>query len=451
VEPWRVGTRTGPAPVGGDAADTGGRLARSPRRGRVWLCAAALAVIGVVWSVAGRGSGDGGGGGPDGGDPDGEELSEIRERTDEERARDVVADDRADAARRTFAQASRRLELGGSYTYSGTVHAPAPSDARPAHAPAPDVTVEGEVLWPLRTHEIAVDATGRAAETVTIGPTIWQRRAPTREGLAATAYEFAGDVTTWNGAVVPFGAGAARLPGWLTATTDRVRRSEIDGRRTFAATLPADRLGDTGTGPPRVDGEMVLVVDLDRNPLHIEVTVPGEAATGSAWRVSLDLGGIGDTVAIDVPNGELPSVTVGPSLADVQAAGIAAPVELAQLPEGWILTAIALDTDEGRADCARLRLDYNNVESGGRTPDWLALSVLPPMCAVRVATEGTPLEAGAFIGWPATFPGGEGAVLSDGRTTVEYVSSLPSADALRLFETVEPYDPATRPSVLTAP
>jgi hypothetical protein len=163
VEPRRRGPAPGQVP-------TGGRLAHGPRRGRLVLGAATVVLLAVVWAIAGRdGSGRDDGAGAD----DEDALSEVRERTDEERAADdaEAAADATRAARRAFAQAGRRLRVSGSYAYSGTVHAPAASDARPAHAPAPDVTVEGEVLWPDRTHEVAVDTGGRAAETVTVGPT----------------------------------------------------------------------------------------------------------------------------------------------------------------------------------------------------------------------------------------------------------------------------------------
>jgi hypothetical protein len=200
-----------------------------------------------------------------------------------------------------------------------------------------------------------------------------------------------------------------------------------------------------------VDGEVQLVVDDDGNPLHIEVTVPGEAATGSAWRVSLDISGIGDTVAIDIPDGELPSVTEGPSPAEVQAAGLAAPVELGRLPEGWMLFEIQLVRNDQDPACPHLELYYGDIEPPAGTPGWLDIDVMAPPCAPSpVPASGATLRAGAFIGTEHITAGGMGGLLSDGRTAVEYASSLPTDDALRLLETLEPYDPTTRPTVLTA-
>jgi hypothetical protein len=452
VEPRRA-SASDPAVAPGETI-TSGRIARSPRRGRLAAGAAGLAVAVVVWAVVSR---DPGGGAPGADDA----TSEVRERTDEERAAEAAADDAAHdegvGARRAFAQASRQLERAGSYRYHGTAHAPAESDARPAQAPAADVTVDGEVLWPLRTHEVAVDAAGRAAETVTVGPSIWQRRAATEAALAARPYAFAGDVTTWTGGVVPFGAGAARLPGWLAATTDREHRSERSGRQTFTATLPAGRFGETEAGAAPVDGQVVLTVDVDGDPLRIDVEITGAGPTGSQWRVDLEITGLGDPVTIDLPDGELPAVTDGPSPAAVRAAGLAAPVELGRLPEGWMLAAIELTTDP--VDCPTLVLAYGALDDTlagrrGRGGDatgrgFLHLRVMPPSCA-QPAEPGRSLRVGAFAGAPHLFPNRGGGVLTDGHTTLDYASDLPTDDVLGLLATLEPYDPATRPSAITA-
>jgi hypothetical protein len=302
---------------------------------------------------------------------------------------------------------------------------------------------------------VAVDATGRAAETVTVGPSIWQRRAPTEPALAALPFAFAGDVATWTGGVVPFGAGAARLPGWLAATTDRRYGSERSGRQTFTATLPAGRFGETRAGAPPVDGEVELTVDVDGDPLRIDVEITGAGPTGSQWRMDLEITGLGDAVTIDLPNGELPAVTDGPSPATVRAAGLAAPVELGRLPEGWMLGAIELTTDP--VDCPTLDLVYGTVddtlaERRGRGIDatgagFLHLRVMPPPCAEPAGPDRS-LRVGAFAGAPRLFPDGGGGVLTDGQTSLEYASDLPPDDALGLLATLEPYDPATRPTAI---
>jgi hypothetical protein len=416
------------------------------------LGAATVVLVAVVWAIAGRdGSGRDDGAGAD----DEDALSEVRERTDEERAADdaEAAADATRAARRAFAQAGRRLRVSGSYAYSGTVHAPAASDARPAHAPAPDVTVEGEVLWPDRTHEVAVDTGGRAAETVTVGPTIWQRQAAQPGLLTTRPYAWAGDVAAWDGRLGASGAGAARLPSWLGDSVDRRHRSEREGRTTYVATLPGDRMGEVAPGEPPRDAEVTLTVAADGDPLRITVEIPGEVAVGSAWRLDVEITALGDPLVIDAPDGEMPSVTHGPTPAEVRAAGIGAPVELDRLPDGWLLGGVGLAQDPRQEGCTWLVLSYDDLARRPNGPSpILTLQVMAPRCAESadtVAEEGVPLQAGPYIGHASLFSGGfEGGMVSDGRTAVRYVSSLPVAEVARLLAELAPYDPATRPTPL---
>ena len=78
---------------------------------------------------------------------------------------------RARATRVAFAGALLRLGQAGSFAYRGSVHAAGESPFRPGAWTAADVTVEGAVLLQhALTRDVAVDATGRAVETVTSGP-----------------------------------------------------------------------------------------------------------------------------------------------------------------------------------------------------------------------------------------------------------------------------------------
>jgi hypothetical protein len=105
---------------------------------------------------------------------------------------------------------------------------------------------------------------------------------------------------------------------------------------------------------------------------------------------------------------------------------------------------------EHNGPCPRLGLYYGDIESSAATSDWLNFQVLPAACAPPNAAEGT-LRAGPFTGSEHTTNEGRDGLLSDGRTAIDYTGNLPTDDTLRLFETLEPYDPATRPTVLTAP
>jgi hypothetical protein len=166
----------------------------------------------------------------------------------------------------------------------------------------------------------------------------------------------------------------------------------------------------------------------------------------------VDISGIGRPVVIDPPNGELAAVTEGPSPQEVQAAGIATPVELARMPETWSLAGIELRDDDHRPGCRVLELFYGTSDS--ILDEYLTLRVMAPRCARLPAPDapeaGPVLRAGAFTGSLQLGFDEGGGVLTDGRTAIEYISDLPTDDVLRLLETLEPYDPATRPTAIGA-
>jgi hypothetical protein len=373
-----------------------------------------------------------------GGDARSDPTSEIQERTDADRPE---ATHDARIARQAFVLASRRLERAGSYGYRGTVHARSASDARPAQAPATDVTVEGEVDWPARTRDIAVAGSGRAAETITVGPTIWQRQASSKSRLDRARFTYAGDVPTWaifdlvgfhtDG---PSGAGAARLPGWLMATIGARLVTDDHGRHTYRALLRAKALGETDPHTPSGDGEVTLTVDDDGVPTHVEVEA------GPGWHLDVDLDAIGDGVTIDPPGRELPAVTDGPPPEQVTGTGITAPAELAELPRGWMLAEVTLERP--RHGCAVLELDYGPVDqpkAGGLTLV-MAGAGCPPMVGPLT---GPSLGARTDPHHPAIH-----GTVATGTADVRYVSSLPADETQRLLRHLVPYDPSVRPTLM---
>lgn len=195
-----------------------------------------------------------------------------------------------------FARAADRLVSGGSFGYVGTTSAIDVSHVRPGLWLAVDLTVEGEVVMSSgRVHEIAVDGSGRATETVTEGPVVWGRLATSREALPGATYL---PITDESGAQRA-GKGVALLPTWLDSTVDRQDAGTDDrGNRVLRATLPAGVLGETVDGRPAGDATVVLTLDAAGDPLRVEVT---SVPTGPPLRLALDLVGIGEPVLIDLP------------------------------------------------------------------------------------------------------------------------------------------------------
>jgi hypothetical protein len=281
VEAAPIGQLVGP-PDGGESdagpSPPGGRS----RTGVVALGLAPLVVVaaGLGWIVLGR----------DDGRP---EAAGVRATPTEQTT--TTAPD-ALSAEEAFARAADRLVSGGSFGYVGTTSAIDVSHVRPGLWLAVDLTVEGEVVTSAgRVHEIAVDGSGRATETVTEGPAVWGRLATSREALPDATYL---SITDESGAERSRKS-VALLPTWLDSTVDRQDAStDRLGHRVVRAILPASALGEIVDGRPAADAQVVLTLDAAGDPVHVEVaSVP----TGPPLRLALDLVGIGEPVLIDLP------------------------------------------------------------------------------------------------------------------------------------------------------
>jgi hypothetical protein len=274
------------APTGGRARPGGAGGWGRRRAVAVGLVVAVLAAAAVVTVVAA-----GGDGGPDAVTGAGEAEPTAGQATSTPTTALLTP-------QQAFAQAGDRLVAAGSFSYSGTVHATDVSRARPGLWLAVDAMMAGEVsLSSSRWHETAVAPGGSAAETVVDGATVWGRSASDRDALAAQAYRQVAELTGPD----PVRAGAALVPDWLAAATDH-RDAGIDaqGRRTFRATLPAAVLGEVEGGQPAVDAEILLVVDADGAPAHVQVVT---APAGPVLQLALELSRLGEPVAIDAPAG----------------------------------------------------------------------------------------------------------------------------------------------------
>ena len=426
-------------PSAGEAAPRPGSVVRSRRR-LAGVATALVLIVGVVVTAIILGSGGGDGHGD--GHGDGTESAPPSTTGGPATASAARQEDEEITPQRAFPQASRRLEQAGTFTYQGTVHAAGTSNARPGPLLATDVTVEGEVALPDRTHDVATDASGRAAETVTSGLTVWARTADSRDRLAAGAYEAVAEFSSVDARA---SSGAALLPRLLSLTSDRrAGNPDPDGRRTFHATLAAEGLGtdETGrpTGPP---GELTLTLDQAGDPTRIElVSPPGD---GSALRLAFDIAAIGEPVTIDAPGGDEPTSVTGPVTVDeVLSAGIDRPVELAQVPHNWVLRAIELGANSPRVGCSTLKLSYQDVDAVN-LEHFVDLSVSSAGCAAEREPYPEAIAAGAFSGTIDPYPDGTSAQLTDGRTAVDVFTDLSTDDLTRLLESLEPFDPTTPP------
>jgi hypothetical protein len=194
-----------------------------------------------------------------------------------------------------FAQAGQRLQTAGTFAYEGTSSATDVSPVRPGPWMGVDLTVEGRVqLAPPRLLERGTASDGTVGETVSDGVTIWGRSAAGAGALDGqdlqTLYTLP-DPT-------PAKVGGLLLPQWLTSVTGATDGGQDSlGRRTFRATLPASVLGTIEDDRDAVDAVVVLALDQQGDPAHIEVTT----SAGPPLRLVYDIVRIGDAVQIPIP------------------------------------------------------------------------------------------------------------------------------------------------------
>jgi hypothetical protein len=194
-----------------------------------------------------------------------------------------------------FAQAGQRLQTAGTFAYEGTSSATDVSPVRPGPWLGVDLTVEGRVqLVPSRLIERGTAGDGTVGETVSDGVTIWGRSAAGAGALDGQ------DLQTLYTLPEPTPAkvGGLLLPQWLTSITGATDGGQDSlGRRTFRATLPASVLGTIEDDRDPVDAVVVLALDRQGDPAHIEVTT----SAGPPLRLVYDIVRIGDAVQIPIP------------------------------------------------------------------------------------------------------------------------------------------------------
>lgn len=427
------GTPAVPAPDEGHGGDgrsvrSSSRVVREPGRGSRLAAAATLLALVAAGAVLVLGGSRDAEGGDDG----------------SEHARDT--------ARRAYHEAVARFGGAGSFAYRGSVRAALPSRFRPGPSTATDVTVEGEVLLPPSiTREVAVDGEGNAVETVTSGPSVWSRTAPSTDTLADAAWAAVGP----SRSSTPVRVEAFREERGSRlgiALVSNVLRSAVNpsdgepdaaGRRVIHAALPGDPSGESVRRCPLcypygevLDGGGVTVALDDAGDIaHIVVM---SASPDPRIVLDLDIERLGEPGVITPADVDEPARRTLP-LDVLAAAGVEA-VELGVVPPGWALTDASIETGTPKppTGCGWLRLEYRDL--GAVADGWLRLTVTGEECfGGSGAIEGEPFRAGSFQGtiWRG------GGTVSDGTTRVQFETDLPAADVATLLASLTPLDPPT--------
>jgi hypothetical protein len=307
-----------------------------------------------------------------------------------------------DEAAQAFTIALTQLEDAGSFSYEGWVHADAATDLRPTTVFVEPVAVDGEVDLPRRVHEQATDSTDAVHETVIVGTGSWER-------TGSAAYS--------DGQRGSLDQGAALLPDWLRNATDLTVVDDATARRLGAG---ADlQVFGAVVVLPEIDGPLPIYIALDADDVLTHVWI---ASAEAPFFVDWEITGIGDEVVVDAP-GPLPDAEVDVSNDDVVAAGISEPVQLTEVPEGWVLAHVELA--DVTAGCPTLHLEYRPVDAL-RHPS-AELDVSNAGCAtIPGHTDATQdLTIGTWSGHITTTgeASTEGAVTS-GNTTVVFHADL---------------------------
>jgi hypothetical protein len=200
-----------------------------------------------------------------------------------------------------YSQAADALEEAGSFAYRGVVYAVAGNAYLRLGWTSGKVTVEGAAVQGREPavfagREIAVDAAGRAFETVMAEGGAWSRAAPSRDGLAEARWDQHPQARFGGSSLPPslIQTGENRV-GQLGLTVALAIRSagerrgdhpDAAGRRVVRATLPADHIGE-----PWAAADVLLTLDDGGRIARIAVaSAPGH----TRFEVELDIMRIGE-------------------------------------------------------------------------------------------------------------------------------------------------------------
>lgn len=347
----------------------------------------------------------------------------------------------ATTARAAFAEAVLRLERAGSFTYQGRVHAADASPFRPGTWISPDVTVEGDVVLPHGlTHDVAVDPSGAAVETVTSGPTVWSRTAPASGRLPGVEWAVESSAST------PLPLGMAAVAGRIGRAHDpRGEAPDGAGRRVIRGTFP---VGDDGPFGELLSGaDLLLTLHYSGDIARVVIT---SAPVAPELVMEIDIMGLGAAKRIAVPDEGDAAIRRTVPLGALADAGVS-PVELGSLPEGWTLVGAWVVTGGAAPEeCRVLNLLYRDP---ARVFDgYMALGVMTGMCSQGARQQfgrDVPFTVGSLVG-TAVVSGSHtaGRLSDDGDLAVEFATDLSVEDSGTVLASLVPFDVSTDPAPL---
>jgi hypothetical protein len=344
-----------------------------------------------------------------------------------------------------FAAAARALRDAGTFAYAGTVVAPGASVTWPTGLTGVEVDVDGRVALPIRAVERATTA-GLVADTIISGRGVWQRSAPTTAEVDAVPWGLI--------AQGPPELGLARVPMLLDGALRREASGPTeDGGWTLTGVVERLDLGPSGLVPARLE------VDIDdaRVPRRLVLTAPatpaGAEQAAPAFRIDVEIRDLGLDIDIGPPGERELGITPPFSSSDVAAAGLAAPLQFTQLPEGVVLAQVDLEVRGSNPGCPVLSFAYHHAVTG--VDDRLVLDVENEACAFEygpLISDPQPLGTGW---WGIARVDGPSGALVEASNGTSYVHararSLSVEELVELVTTLGPYDPASQPYLVAPP
>jgi hypothetical protein len=229
-----------------------------------------------------------------------------------------------------------------------------------------------------------------------------------------------------------------------------------EGRRTFTSALPpamaAELVGGEGIEEPVA--QVTLAIDGTGRPVHVDVAA---AAGATRFALRVDISALGEPVDITPPGGVEVGVTPRYTTEEVTAAGVAAPVQLHELPPGWALANVELSPEGVQRRCGELSLTYWAIAELNAS---VTLTVADAGCPrpralfdTRPPVPGAPRLAGPWriVGSADNYSGQAAMAVSDGVTQVEAISVRPLAEVRAMLESLGPYDRLDQPSLTLGP